>query len=196
MAHLDFPVGTRKMLDMATKTNVMLVDDLDGESPADTTVKFGIWGTEYEIDLTDDNAAEFRNALSKYVSAARKVGSTSKGRAAVRHHHRLERPRGSPSLGEGPGDRRVSARAHQGRCRRAVPGRRQLSLLPPTGAGPTGRVGAERGPPPCSTAGYRPRAAGGHRLATSSRTPAWPRWSSGLQQVPSWSRRIRRAPAE
>ena len=85
MAHLDFPVGTRKMLGMATKTNVMLVDDLDGESPADTTVKFGISGTDYEIDLTDNNAAEFRNALSKYVSAARKVGSTSKGRAAVRH---------------------------------------------------------------------------------------------------------------
>jgi hypothetical protein len=73
------------MLVMATKTNVMLVDDLDGESPADTTVKFGISGTDYEIDLTNDNATEFRNALSKYVSAARRVGSTSKGRAAVRH---------------------------------------------------------------------------------------------------------------
>jgi hypothetical protein len=117
-------------------------------------------------------------------------------RCCSAHHHRLDRPRGSPSLGKGAGDRRVSARAHQGRCRRAVPGRRQLSLLPPTGAGPTGRAGAERGPPPGLTSGYRPRAAGGHRLATSSRTPAWPRWSSGLQQVPSWPRRIRRAPAE
>ncbi|MBM7808032.1 hypothetical protein JOD57_003869 [Geodermatophilus bullaregiensis] len=48
-------------------------------------MKFGISGPEYEIDLRDNNAAEFRNALSKYVSAARKVGSTSKGRVAVRH---------------------------------------------------------------------------------------------------------------
>jgi len=70
---------------LVTKTNVMLVDDLDGESPAGTTVKFGISGTDYEIDLTDNNAAQFRNALSKYLSAARKVSSASKGRAAVRH---------------------------------------------------------------------------------------------------------------
>jgi hypothetical protein len=72
------------MLDMATKTSVLLVDDLDGESPADRTVKFGLGGTDYEIDLSDANASEMREVLSRYVKAARKVGG-SRGRAAVRH---------------------------------------------------------------------------------------------------------------
>ena len=70
---------------MATKTSVILIDDLDGETPADTTVSFGLDGKSYEIDLSDDNAAEFRDALSKYVSAGRKSGSTSKARAPLRH---------------------------------------------------------------------------------------------------------------
>lgn len=70
---------------MATRTSVVLVDDLDGETPADTTVSFALDGRSYEIDLSNSNAAEFREALSKYVSAGRKSGSTSKGRAPVRH---------------------------------------------------------------------------------------------------------------
>ncbi len=70
---------------MATKTLVVLVDDLDGETLADTTVSFGIDGKSYEIDLSDKNAAELRDALSKYLSAGRKSGSPSKGRGAVRH---------------------------------------------------------------------------------------------------------------
>ena len=57
---------------MATKTQVVLVDDLTGD-PADTTVKFALDKTEYEIDLSDENAAEMRDALSRYVDAARKV---------------------------------------------------------------------------------------------------------------------------
>ena len=36
---------------MATKTTVVLEDDLDG-GPADETVRFGLDGVEYEIDLT------------------------------------------------------------------------------------------------------------------------------------------------
>jgi hypothetical protein len=70
---------------MATKTSVVLIDDLDGETTADTTVSFGLDGKSYEIDLSDDNAAEFRDALSKYVSAGRRSGATGKARAAVRH---------------------------------------------------------------------------------------------------------------
>jgi Lsr2 len=41
---------------MATKTQVVLVDDLTGD-PADTTVKFALDKTEYEIDLSNENAA-------------------------------------------------------------------------------------------------------------------------------------------
>ena len=57
---------------MATKTKVVLVDDLTG-GPADFTVKFSLDETDYEIDLTNDNAAELRATLSRYVNAARKA---------------------------------------------------------------------------------------------------------------------------
>jgi len=63
---------------MATKTSVLLVDDLT-EEPADTTVTFGLDGKSYEIDLTDKNADELRDAFAKYVSAARKAGRQSNG---------------------------------------------------------------------------------------------------------------------
>jgi hypothetical protein len=61
---------------MATKTEIVLVDDLTGD-PADTTVTFALDETEYEIDLSNDNAGELREAFSRYVEAGRKV--TSRG---------------------------------------------------------------------------------------------------------------------
>jgi hypothetical protein len=57
---------------MATKTQVVLVDDLTGDA-ADTTVKFALDKTEYEIDLSNENVAEMREGLSRYLDAARKV---------------------------------------------------------------------------------------------------------------------------
>jgi len=57
---------------MAKKTVVTLVDDLNGEV-ATTTVRFGLDSREYEIDLTDANARELRDAFARYTSAARKV---------------------------------------------------------------------------------------------------------------------------
>jgi len=44
---------------MAHKITVALDDDLDA-GPAEETVRFGIGGTEYEIDLSNKNAAAFR----------------------------------------------------------------------------------------------------------------------------------------
>ena len=64
---------------MATKTNVLLIDDLTQE-PADTTVRFGLNGTDYEIDLTNENAEEFREMLDTYMHAGRKVGGTRRRR--------------------------------------------------------------------------------------------------------------------
>jgi Lsr2 len=63
---------------MAQKVNIILVDDLDGGS-ADENVKFGLDGTNYEIDLSAANAAELRSSLERFVAAARK---TSGGRPA------------------------------------------------------------------------------------------------------------------
>jgi hypothetical protein len=59
---------------MARKVQVILSDDLDENLPADETVSFSLDGTNYEIDLSDKNAEQMREALSRYVQAARKVG--------------------------------------------------------------------------------------------------------------------------
>jgi len=58
---------------VAQKIQVLLVDDLDG-SEADGTVRFGLDGAEYEIDLNAEHARALRDALSRYVQAARRAG--------------------------------------------------------------------------------------------------------------------------
>jgi nucleoid-associated protein Lsr2 len=58
---------------MASKITVTLEDDLDG-SRADETVRFGLGGTEYEIDLSKKNARAFRKQLAPYIEHARKAG--------------------------------------------------------------------------------------------------------------------------
>lgn len=70
---------------MAQKVQVLLEDDITGEQ-ADETVKFGLDGTGYEIDLTAANAAAMRAALRDFVSSARKVtipGRNRGGRGAA-----------------------------------------------------------------------------------------------------------------
>jgi hypothetical protein len=56
---------------MAQRVQVELVDDLNGEA-AEETVRFGVDGTEYEIDLTTENADRLRSTLAEYVDKARK----------------------------------------------------------------------------------------------------------------------------
>jgi nucleoid-associated protein Lsr2 len=58
---------------MAQKITVALEDDLDG-GPADETVRFGLGGAEYEIDLNKKNARAFRKQLAPFVEHARKAG--------------------------------------------------------------------------------------------------------------------------
>ena len=65
---------------MARKAITILSDDLDG-SKANQTISFALDGAEYEIDLNESNAAELRNALSRFTSAARKT-SSGRGRPA------------------------------------------------------------------------------------------------------------------
>jgi hypothetical protein len=59
---------------MAQKVTVMLTDDLDPSVEADETVTFGLDGRIFEIDLSKKNAEELRDAVAKYVGAARKMG--------------------------------------------------------------------------------------------------------------------------
>ena len=58
---------------MAQKIQTLLIDDLDG-SEAEGTVRFGLDGTEYEIDLNAEHAQALRDALARYVRAARRAG--------------------------------------------------------------------------------------------------------------------------
>ncbi|MGW4401578.1 histone-like nucleoid-structuring protein Lsr2 [Amycolatopsis nivea] len=58
---------------MAQKVLVEMIDDLDG-SEAGQTVPFGLDGVQYEIDLSDENAAALRDELSTFIAAARRTG--------------------------------------------------------------------------------------------------------------------------
>jgi nucleoid-associated protein Lsr2 len=58
---------------VAQKIQMLFIDDLDG-SEADGTVRFGLDGTEYEIDLNAEHAQALRDALARYVQAARRAG--------------------------------------------------------------------------------------------------------------------------
>jgi hypothetical protein len=61
---------------VAQKVQTLFIDDLDG-SAAEGTVRFGLDGTEYEIDLNTEHAQALRDALARYVSAARRAGRSA-----------------------------------------------------------------------------------------------------------------------
>ena len=58
---------------MARKVQVHLLDDIDG-GQADETLRFGLDGTSYEIDLSARHAEKLRAALAKFVVSSRRVG--------------------------------------------------------------------------------------------------------------------------
>ncbi|WPF83599.1 Lsr2 family protein [Sanguibacter sp. 4.1] len=68
---------------MAQHTKVVLTDDLDG-GPATETVRFGLDGSEYEIDLSAQNAHALRDALAQHVGHGRKSSSLGSTRGFTR----------------------------------------------------------------------------------------------------------------
>ena len=68
---------------MAQRIQVLLIDDLDGGEAAGT-VRFGLDGTEYEIDLSAAHSDELRKALERYLAHARRAGSTARSAARGR----------------------------------------------------------------------------------------------------------------
>ena len=62
---------------MAQKIQTLLIDDLDG-SEAEGTVRFGLDGADYEIDLNAEHAQALRDALARYVGAARRAGGDTR----------------------------------------------------------------------------------------------------------------------
>jgi hypothetical protein len=71
---------------VAKETITKLIDDLDG-GEAHETVKFGLDGHSFEIDLSTKNATKLRNALAPYVEsgtrlAGRAFATVGRGGAA------------------------------------------------------------------------------------------------------------------
>jgi Lsr2 len=62
---------------MAQKVQTIFIDDLDG-TQADGTVRFGLDGTDYEIDLNSEHAQQLRDALARYISAARRISGSAR----------------------------------------------------------------------------------------------------------------------
>ena len=76
---------------MARKTQVILIDDIDGTEIAEgggETISFAYRGVQYQIDLNAKNAAKMDKALEAYISNAERVGGrrqstgTSPGRSS------------------------------------------------------------------------------------------------------------------
>jgi hypothetical protein len=61
---------------MAQKVKIILEDDLEGGA-ADETVRFGLDGGQFEIDLSSDNAAKLREAIRPFAAKARRVQTRS-----------------------------------------------------------------------------------------------------------------------
>ena len=104
------------------KVQVVLQDDIDGSEPAQT-VHFALDGTDYEIDLSDEHAAELRDCLAPWIAAGRRAD-----------HARIPEPRSKsrapsgapPTSGAGPrgtASRSPPAGASAGRSARPVRGR-------------------------------------------------------------------------
>jgi hypothetical protein len=66
---------------MAQRVSVELEDDLDG-GPADETLRFGLGGSEYEIDLSKKNASRFRRQIAPYIEHSRRAGRGQRRRSA------------------------------------------------------------------------------------------------------------------
>jgi Lsr2 len=68
---------------MAQQRIVLLADDID-DTEATATVRFGIDGTEYEIDLNPDHERELREIYAPFVAKARRIKGNGKSPVRVR----------------------------------------------------------------------------------------------------------------
>ena len=84
---------------MAQKIQTLFIDDIDG-SEAEGTVRFGLDGADYEIDLNAKHADALRKALTKYIDAARRsTGRPAGGRGRPQGVGERGKHDGSPRVG-------------------------------------------------------------------------------------------------
>jgi len=70
---------------VAQRTQVVLIDDIDGKEIATggQSVSFSLNGATWEIDLSEKNAKRLNEALKPFMSAGRKVGGRGSRRSAA-----------------------------------------------------------------------------------------------------------------
>jgi hypothetical protein len=68
---------------LAQRIQTLLIDDLDG-GEADGTVRFGLDGAEYEIDLSAAHNDDLRKDLQQYLAHARRTGGAARTAARTR----------------------------------------------------------------------------------------------------------------
>lgn len=68
---------------MAQRVQVVLVDDVDG-GEASQTLSFSIENVSYEIDLSEENAAQLRADFEVWANRARRVSSKRGGTSRAR----------------------------------------------------------------------------------------------------------------
>ncbi|MEU8048440.1 histone-like nucleoid-structuring protein Lsr2 [Micromonospora haikouensis] len=71
---------------MATRTSVVVTDDLDHSTDNVGTYRFALDGVEYEIYLAAHNLARLREALAPYVAAGRRLPKRPSARRAPDGH--------------------------------------------------------------------------------------------------------------
>jgi len=62
-----------------------IVDDFDGSQPA-STYRFALEGTDYEIDLSEDNLGKLRGALAPFIAAGRRRPNNTKATRGQRRN--------------------------------------------------------------------------------------------------------------
>jgi hypothetical protein len=65
------------------KEAVEVFDDFDG-FPASETIRFSVDSQDYEIDLTEEHALEFRAAAKEFIQYARLAGIVRQGKRSRR----------------------------------------------------------------------------------------------------------------
>jgi Lsr2 len=75
---------------MAKTVSVIITDDLDGSSAAETTT-FSFGGQSYEIDLSAANLARLKESLRPFIDAGRRIAQSRPARAARANGTRTDR---------------------------------------------------------------------------------------------------------
>lgn len=77
---------------MVTRTEVLLIDDIDAAQSVETlaaeTIRIGFGSDHYEIDLSKENASDLRALMRPYIAAARRVPSPRRETVRTAAHRR------------------------------------------------------------------------------------------------------------